>query len=489
MSSIDNTIVSVAVPQLGAALDAPLVWVGWTLTAYELVQIVMLPVAGKLSDSLGRRRIFVACLALFTLGSLLCGLAPSIGFLIAFRALQAVGAGGLMPSAIGIVSDQFRDRRAQAIGLFTSIMPIGSIVGPNIGGFILEHWTWRELFFVNVPIGVVVIAGAGWLLQEQASTATRAFRVDAVGIALYAGGIVAFMYGLTILGEDASLIHGPGFWGLIAASVALLVAFLRHVRTAADPVVSYRLLAQFPFLAANLYNFFFGAAVFGFFSFVPYYAVVRFGMSPFESGAILTPRAIAMVVASTITSLFILRLGYRVPMLVGMGLVCLSLLLLGQGQTTMHVGPVQLSGFWFMAFVLMISGAGMGIANPSSNNAALDLEPRHAAALTGVRGMFRFTGGVVSIAAVVLALSFFPDQAEGLSTIFKALAAVLLVTVPLTFLIPDTARMRHLRELRVATEPVATRPPPGHPSGPRGPLMDHPPPAGLRVPSPGAGER
>src|SRR5690349_4190049 len=101
MGSIDSTIVAVALPQLTADLHAPLAWVGWTLTAYQLVQVIMLPVAGKLSDSLGRKRVFLVCVAMFTVGSLLCALAPSIGFLIVFRAIQALGGGGLMPSAVG----------------------------------------------------------------------------------------------------------------------------------------------------------------------------------------------------------------------------------------------------------------------------------------------------------------------------------------------------------------------------------------------------
>ena len=114
MSSIDNTIVAVAVPQLTEAFDAPLVWIGWTITAYQLVQLVMMPVAGRLSDTLGRKRVFLWSIGLFTLGSLLCGLAPSIGWLIGARALQAVGGGGIMPSAVGIISDQFEQRhRAQ----------------------------------------------------------------------------------------------------------------------------------------------------------------------------------------------------------------------------------------------------------------------------------------------------------------------------------------------------------------------------------------
>src|SRR4051795_10150238 len=173
MASIDSTIVAVGLPQLEKGLQAPLIWVGWTLTAYQLVQVVMLPLAGKLSDSLGRRRVFLFCVGTFTLGSLLCGLAPSIGFLIVARAIQAIGGGGLMPSAVGIISDHYRERRAQARGLFTSVLPIGGVLGPNLGGFILEHWTWRDMFFVNLPIGVVVFVGALLMLKGDVKTQSR----------------------------------------------------------------------------------------------------------------------------------------------------------------------------------------------------------------------------------------------------------------------------------------------------------------------------
>src|SRR6185437_15196529 len=114
---------------------------------------------GKLSEALGRRRVFLFCVVVFTASSVLCGLAPNVGWLIAFRAVQAIGGGGLMPSAVGIIADEYRSHRAQAIGLISSVMPIGSIVGPNLGGFILQNWSWRALFWINVPIGVAVIAG------------------------------------------------------------------------------------------------------------------------------------------------------------------------------------------------------------------------------------------------------------------------------------------------------------------------------------------
>ncbi len=451
MAAIDSTIVAVAVPQLTSALDAPLAWVGWTLTAYQLVQVVMLPLAGKLSDTLGRKRVFLFCVGMFTFGSLLCGFAPSIGFLVLFRAVQAIGGGGLMPSAVGIVSDQYRERRAQAIGLFTSVFPIGGIIGPNLGGYILEHWTWRELFWINVPLGIAVFVGVYVLLKAQEVAHARP-RFDLVGLALYASAVVSLMGAMTVAGEEPGAWSQPIVWVLLLASLVLGAFFVRHVRVAPEPVMDPVLLMKNPYLAANLYNFFFGAAAFGFFSFVPYYAVVRYGMTPFQSGAVLTPRAATMIVMSTIASLYVIRLGYRLPMLAGMFLVALTLVLLGQDWTAVKVGGAQLDGFWLLASVLAISGIGMGLANPASNNAALDLAPRQAAGLTGIRGMFRLTGGALSIASIVLALSFFPDKAHGMEVIFLVLAALLLVTVPLTLRIPDTARERWLRERREAAE-------------------------------------
>jgi EmrB/QacA subfamily drug resistance transporter len=440
MGSIDSTIVTVAVPQLQHAFDTPLALVAWTLTSYQLVQLVMLPLSGKLSDSFGRKRVFLFCVGTFTFGSLLCGLAPNIQLLIVARMIQATGGGGLVPSAVGIVADQFRHRRAQAVGLFTSVMPMGGIIGPNLGGFILLHWSWREMFFINVPLGVLVVGGVGCLLHEVSERRTR--HVDVIGVVLYAGAITLLLLSLTAAADDASLWTGPLVWLGIGASVALFAAFVAYIRHAIDPLMDFRLVARQPFLAANLYNLFFGAVVFGFFSFVPTYAVLVFGMDAFLSGAVLTPRAIAMVATSVLTSLYIMKLGYRLPMLVGMALVAVALLILGQGRTSVDIGSWTFGGFWFLAAILVVGAVGNGLSNPTSSNAALDLAPDKAAALTGIRSMFRLTGGVVSISLVVVALTFFPDQAQGLATIFGWLAAPILLAAPLALLMPDSSRKR-----------------------------------------------
>src|ERR1051326_6176625 len=319
MGSIDGTITVVALPELTDSLHTSLSWVGWTLTSYQLVQLVMYPLAGQLSDMFGRRRVFLFCVITFTLASLLCGLAPNVFFLIVFRAVQAVGGGGLMPSVIGLIADEYRRHRAQAIGLISSIMPIGSIIGPNLGGFLLENWSWRALFFINIPIGVVLVLGFFFFMPRTADGVSRArLHVDATGLVQFVGAIVSLMYGMTLIADGPTQASNPLISGLFAASAVLALAFVRHVQRTPDAIMEFRLLARRPFLPAHAYHFLFGAVPMGFYSFIPYYAVVKFGLTPFESAAVLTPRAVVVMLTSMVASLFIKRLGYRLPMVIGM---------------------------------------------------------------------------------------------------------------------------------------------------------------------------
>lgn len=441
MASIDGTITVVALPQLTESLGTSLSWVGWTLTSYQLVQIVMYPLAGQLSDMLGRRRVFLFCVILFTGSSLLCGLAPNVGVLIAFRAVQAVGGGGLMPSVIGLIADEYRHHRAQAIGLISSIMPMGSIIGPNLGGFILEHSTWRAMFLINVPIGIALVAAyVLFLAKPETEPKRKQLHVDAMGLLQFTGAILSLMYGMTVIADSPVQALNPIVWGLFVASAGLAVAFVLHVRRTPDAMMEYRLLARSPFLAANLYNFLFGAVTMGFYSFIPYYAVLKYGLTPYQSGAVLTPRALVVVATSTVASLFVKRLGYRAPMLLGMLFVGTSFVLMSQGWALVELGPLVIGGFWLLAMMLTIGGLGMGLANPASSNAAIDQAPDKAASITGIRGMFRLAGGTISISCVVLALSFFEDKARGLDLIFLVFTGMLLVTVPLVLMIPEAGQ-------------------------------------------------
>jgi len=459
MSSLDATIVSVALPTLLVDLRTNLALMGWTLTGYQFSQGIIMPIAGKLSDELGRKRVFLAAVVLFTISSAAAGLAPNIYFLIIFRVIQGIGGGAFLPSATGLVSDAFGERRATPIGLFGSIFPIGGILGPNIGGLIIDHFSWRWIFFVNVPIGVILfLVGLAILPKGSETINAENRRIDFAGLGLFVGGVLLALYGITNLANNPQE-GGTVTWLLFAFSVVLFVFFVRHENRTSYPMIEIKLLRWRPFLAVNVYNFFFGVVVFGLFSFIPYYATVAYGMTASQSGLVLTPRSLAMIVTSAVTSVFIIRFRYRMPMIIGMLLISASLFLLSRGYHDISIFGLGFHNLLLLAVLVLISGVGMGIVNPASNNAALDLIPEKVAAVAGIRGMFRIVGGAFGIAAVTLALSYSPDKALGMQRIYIALSLLLLLLIPLTFMIPDIARQR--RKNRTNTEPLtrSTNPP------------------------------
>jgi EmrB/QacA subfamily drug resistance transporter len=453
MVAIDSTIVAVALPTLVQDLDTTLVIAAWTITAYALAQTVMLPMAGKLAEQFGQMRVFVTCVSLFTTGSLLCALAPNIYVLIGCRIVQAIGGGGLFPAATGLVAQKFPQTRGRMIGLFASIFPIGGILGPNLGGFIIEQFGWRQTFMINVPLGILVV---GLLLRQALAPlpARQAARrsIDVVGTALFAASIVAFLVALTLLGNDPTFLRSPIFWLLLVGSVVVLAAFVWQEKRAPDPIMDLRLVVRQPFLVVNIFGVLTGVCFMGFFSFIPFYATVQYGMGPQESGAILTPRSLEMIPVSTATSFMLARVGYRQPMLAGMACVTVALLLLGQGLGGLTLGPIEVGPLVPLLGIMALSGLGMGLLIPASNNAGLDLMPRRAAVIAGLRGLFNSTGGVIGTAIIVLWLALSPDKAAGLQTVFSVLGLMMVLSIPLVLLIPDRARERNEANTRAEPE-------------------------------------
>jgi MFS family permease len=162
MASIDQTIVATALPAIEHDFHAGINWSGWTITIYALGQVIAMPMAGKISDMYGRKKVFAVSAAVFTLASLCCGFAPNMALLLVPRFIQALGGGAFMPSATGIVADHFGAERDRAVGMFTSILPVGGIIGPIVGGVFVSYWSWRGIFLVNVPIGI-----AGLILASR----------------------------------------------------------------------------------------------------------------------------------------------------------------------------------------------------------------------------------------------------------------------------------------------------------------------------------
>jgi EmrB/QacA subfamily drug resistance transporter len=440
MSSIDMSVVSVSLPAIMNDMKANLAWASWIMTGSQLSQCIMMPIIGKLSDDWGRKRLFLIAVGIFAVSSLAAGFATNIYMLIVFRVCEGLSGGAFLPSATGIISDAFGNRRATYIGLFASVFPIGAIIGPNLGGFLIDHLSWRWTFYINVPLAILLII-LGTVVFPKGAVSNIRRKIDFKGAGLFAAALVSILFAVTNWANNSG-VSGPITWILLPVGIGLMVIFFRQENRASNPMIELELLKWRPFLAANLYNFVYGMVVFGMFSFVPYYATLAYRMTAGQTGIILTPRSIGMVVLAAFTSFLIIRLRYRWPMIVGTLLAVTSLILLGQGFHDLTLLGRNIDNIVLLAVIMAIGGIGMGIANPAANNALLDLVPEKVASVTGMRGMFRISGGIFGTAGVVLYLSFYQDKALGLQHVALFFALLLLCLIPVIFMIPDKVRQR-----------------------------------------------
>lgn len=428
MASVDQTIVATALSTLQHDLRATVNWSSWTITIYALGQIIAMPTAGAISDMYGRKKVFIGAVVLFTIASLCCGLAKDIYVLVALRALQALGGGAFMPSATGIVADQFGRDRDRAVGLFTSVFPIGGIVGPVLGGIFVTYWSWRGIFLVNVPVGIVLLGLAVAIVPDSSKTSSR--RLDLAGIGLLAAGLLGLMLAISYLGSATASPLSAEFIVPLAAGLAAIVAFCWHSARAAEPFVPLKLLAGRGFAVMNAINFAIGAAILGFGALVPLYAQERYHLPTLAAGTLLTARAIGMITIAALAAFALRRTGYRLPMIGG-------IVIGASGLVLMTISPPVFSPYVWLAIAAGVTGVGLGMALPASNNATLQRAPENTAAVAGLRGMFRQSGGITSISLITAVVARSEDPGLALAHSFLILAIVLACLVPAVFLVPD----------------------------------------------------
>lgn len=428
LSTIDATIVATALPAIHHNLHTTINWAGWTITVYSLGVVISMPTAGRLANQLGQRRVFLWALALFTAGSLLCGLSTNIYELIAFRALQSFGGGALNPTAAGIISEHFGNGRDRVIGLFSSIAAVGQFTGPVLGGVFVGYLSWHWIFFVNVPIGVVILALVPRFISKSQSRGTQ--RIDFTGMTLLAVFILLSTLAITNLGDRnanaAEFVVAPAI--LAAAGVAV---FIRHNWRVSDPFVPLHLLYGRGFGRINLLNFLWGFAGWGMATLVPLYAQDRYGLSALNSGALLSSRGVTMFIFGFGAAMALRRSGYRLPMTVGYLFTVVGMLM-------MVFSPQGIGPFGWLAIAAGLTGVGNGLASPSSRNAGLELFPDEVAATTGLRFMFNSIGTIFSVSIVTAILNRSGDPGLVQAHIILVMAAIIgLVMIPLVRGIPE----------------------------------------------------
>lgn len=431
MITIDSTIVATALHALQQDLQTSVSWAGWTMTAYSLGFVLMLPLSAKLSIQYGHRRIFLLSVATFTLASLLCGLSTNIHMLIAFRALQAIGGAGITPSATGIIVNHFGRSRDRYLGLFGSFFAIGGMIGPVFGGVFVTYWTWHWIFYINIPFGLAVLIFAAHVIPKVRTPQLKKETMDFRGLAFLAVGILAAMYSATYLGNDPKNISSPLAIGLIALSIIGFVIFFRHLNRVKSPFINPTFITGKGFGAVNLLNLLHTGMVIGMASLIPFYAINRYGINELHAGSLLVVEGVASVVMSIIMSIYIRKTGYRKPLYVGA-------VILAVGVALIAFEPMlTLEPFIWLSTGTFLIGFGFGVMSPAARNAGIQLAPEQSANLAAIRSLGLQLGQIIAVAGAtsIIAASLDPNRAHAM--VYLGLAILLLITIPVISRVPE----------------------------------------------------
>jgi EmrB/QacA subfamily drug resistance transporter len=351
LASLDQTIVATALPTIVGDLGG-LQHLSWVVTAYLLASTVTGPIYGKLGDLYGRKVVLQIAIVIFLLGSALCGIAQNMVELISFRALQGLGAGGLLVTAIAVVGDIVPPReRGRYQGLFGAVFGVSTVIGPLLGGFFVDNLTWRWIFYVNLPVGALALFVIGAVFHSRAEHVRHA--IDYLGAATLAVGLACIVL-FTSLGGTTE----P--WGslqsivLVVVGVALLVIFVVVEGRAQEPILPLELFRNRTFVVTSAVGFIIGLALFGSVTYLPVFLQVVKGMSPTSSGLQLTPMMGGLLVTSIVAGRLISRFGrYRVFPIAGTAVMAVGMVLLAQ----LNVDSSTTSA----ALDMLVLGLGLGM--------------------------------------------------------------------------------------------------------------------------------
>ncbi len=392
MASMEATVVATAMPTIVSKIGG-LSTYSWVFSAYILASTTTVPIYGKLSDIYGRRRVYAVAMIVFLIASLFCGMAKSMPQLIVFRAVQGLGAGGVLPLAFIMIGTLFTfERRAKMQGLFASMWGVSSIVGPLMGGFLVDRVSWPWVFYINLVPGLLALTLIWVFLVDDPRHAGEAPPpVDYLGAAVLSAAVVTLLMGLFELRTGVGQV-------LLVAAIVLFMALAWIERRAVDPVLPVRLFRDRLFAAACGQGLWAGWAAFGSLAFVPLFVQAVLGTSATRAGATLTPLMVGWVSASITGSRLILRIGHRILAVIGMCSLTLGTFLMsriGAGSGQIHA---------IVSVTLM--GIGMGLSIPTFMIAVQStVERRSLGAATATLQFSRSIGGALGVSVMGAVLS------------------------------------------------------------------------------------
>lgn len=448
LGAIESTVVATAMPTIVGSLGGLHVY-SWVFSGFLLTSTVTMPVWGRLSDLFGRRRTFLAGLAVFLAGSALSGVSQDMVQLILFRMLQGLGAGSIMTIGMTIIGEIFGlERRAKMQGYISGVWGLSSLLGPLLGGFLADHVSWRWVFYLNLPIGAVAMALIASALRDEPTHRRRPV-IDYAGLALFTVGVTALLVGVMEVGRS-------GVWTRVdvvlplAVAVVTLAVFVPVERRAPEPIVPLQLFRNRVVLAAAVTGFLAGTAMFGAISFVPLFMQSVIGTTATGAGFVLTPFVLGWIALSVASARAVLRLGYRRVVIGGMTCLTLAFLLMSRWDATLTQGGAMAHG--------LLAGIGMGMNMVPMLIAVQSAVPRAAlGAATSMTQFFRTIGGAVGLslmgAVMTQRLGAGLPMVEALHGVFVVGLLVSLAAFASAFLVPP-GRAQDLARADVRGEPT-----------------------------------
>ena len=397
LAALDQTIVGTALPKILTEFNA-LEKLSWVVTAYLLASTVTVPIAGKLSDIYGRRRLLMTGIVVFVIGSMLSGVSQNIDQLIAFRAIQGIGGGILFANAFSIIGDLFVPaERGKWMGVFGAVFGLSSVVGPLLGGWLTDGHNflgvttdWRWNFYINVPVGIIAFGMIARYLPTIVSKIKHS--IDYLGATLLTIGLGSLILATSLGGTKDWAWSSAKIIGLFVAAAVFLLAFLFAENKAKDPVLPLQFFKNPIFSVASVLIFIFGIGMFGAIIYIPLFAQDVLGFSATNAGIILLPMILGLTVASAIAGRVVSAIGrYKAILVAGMGIAVFGIYLL--------TGLNPASNYWDLAWRMVITGLGLGVGMPLINLAVQNsFHQRDIGTATAATQLFRSIGSTVGIA-------------------------------------------------------------------------------------------
>ncbi|HEU4962366.1 MAG TPA: MDR family MFS transporter [Bacilli bacterium] len=408
-SSLDQTVVGTAMPTIVGKLGN-IELLTWITTAYLLSSTTVVPIAGKLADLFGRRTLYMLGMAIFILGSALCGMADSMMQLTIFRGIQGIGGGMLMPLALTIIGDiTTGESRAKMQGLFMSVFGLSSIIGPPAGGWIVDHWSWEWIFYINLPFGV--IAAIFIAIGLKGDHVKKKVVIDWGGIFTLIIGVVSLLLALSLGGREYEWNSGQIIALFLAAVVGLLSFVLIELR-AKDPILSMSFFKNRTFTIINLIGFLMSLGMFGAITFIPFLMQGVVGLSATQASTVMTPMMIGSIAASLIGSRLLTKVSVRPMLITGLLVMTLGFVLFAQlGEDASRT---------IASIDMVVLGIGMGLIMPLLSIVVQEAFPAEVrGTVTSATAFFRSIGGTVGIA--LLGAVFNSKSAQGIGTKLDAI--------------------------------------------------------------------